>query len=76
MALLVYTRALTRAACIANTLQILIARYVFTRVRRVHYLGSNNSSVNVRIGNHICKVGAYTISDWACKNQPFECKLH
>ena len=53
--LLVCAQALTRAACIMNTLWVLIARYVFTRVCRMHYMTSSNSSVNVRIGNHICK---------------------
>ena len=48
-------RALTRVACIAITLRILIARYMFTPVSHVHYLSSGNSPVNVRIGKHICK---------------------
>ena len=51
--LLVCTRALTRAACIANTLWVLIGCHVFTWVCRVHYLSSSNSTVNIRIGNHI-----------------------
>ena len=53
--LLACARALTQAACIANTLQVLIARYVFTRVHRVQYLSSSNSPVNIRIGNHTHK---------------------
>ena len=53
--LLACSRAITRAACIVNTLRVLIARYVFTRVSRVHYLSSSNSPVKVRIGKHICK---------------------
>ena len=48
-------RTVTRVACIANTLRVLIACYVFTRVGHVHYLSSSNSPVNVRIGKHICK---------------------
>ena len=57
MGLLACTQALTRAACIANTLWVLTARYVFTRVRCVQYSSSSNSSVPVRIGNHTSKVG-------------------
>ena len=53
--LLAFTRALTRAACIANTLRVLIARYMFTPVSHMHYLSSSNSPVNVRIGKHIRK---------------------
>ena len=53
--LLACARALTWVACIANTLWVLIAHYVFIRVRRVHYLSSSNSPVNIRIRNHICK---------------------
>ena len=53
--LLACARALTRVACIAITLRILIARYMFTPVSHVHYLSSGNSPVNVRIGKHICK---------------------
>ena len=49
------TQALTQAACIMNTLRVLIACNVFTRVCHVHYMSSSNSPVNVRIGNHICK---------------------
>ena len=54
--LLGYARALSQVACIVvNTLQVLIARYVFTRVCCVHYLSSINSPVKVRIGNHTRK---------------------
>ena len=53
--LLAFTRALTRVACIANTLRVLIARYMFTPVSYMHYLSSGNSPVNVRIGKHIRK---------------------
>ena len=53
--LLARAQALTRAACIANTLRDLIALYMFTRVSHVYYLSSSNSPVNVRIGKHICK---------------------
>ena len=53
--LLAFTRALTRAACIANTLRVLIARYMFTPVSHMHYLSSGNSPVNIRIGKHIRK---------------------
>ena len=53
--LLTCTWALTQAAYIANTLWVLIACYVFIRVRHAHYLSSSNSPVNFRIGNHICK---------------------
>ena len=42
----------TLAACIANALQVLTVRYVFTRVRHVNYLSSSNFPVPVRIGNH------------------------
>ena len=55
MGLLVCAQALIRAACIANTLRVLTARYVFTLVRRVHYLSSSNSPVPVRIGNYTSK---------------------
>ena len=75
--ILACTRALTRVACIMNMLRVLIARYVFTRVRCVHYLSSSNSPVNVRIEKHICQgYSTYTISDQACENQPFVHKLH
>ena len=53
--LLACARALTQAACIENTLRVLIARYMFTPVSHVHYLSSGNSPVNVRIEKHICK---------------------
>ena len=53
--LLACARGLTWAACIANTLWVLIARYVFTRFCCVHYLSISNFPVNVRIGKHICK---------------------
>ena len=53
--LLACTRALTRVACIANTLWVVIARYVFTRLCLMHYLSSSNSPVNVRIRKHIRK---------------------
>ena len=43
------------SACIANTLRVLIACYMFTPVRRVHYLSSSISPVKGRIGNHIRK---------------------
>ena len=56
MGLLVCTQALTQAACIANTLRVLTARYVFTLVCRVHYLSSSNSPVPVRIGNYTSKL--------------------
>ena len=45
----------TRAACIANTLRVLIALYVFARVSHMHYLSSSNSPVIVRIGKHTRK---------------------
>ena len=53
--LLVCFWALTRAACIANMLQVITARYVFTQVWHVQYLSSSNSSVPVRFGNHTHK---------------------
>ena len=55
MGLLVCARALTRAACIANMLRVLVARYMFTPVSCVHYLSSGISPVNIRIGKHIRK---------------------
>ena len=55
MGLPVCALTLTRAACIANTLQVLTAHYVFTRVRHMHYLSSSNSPVLIRIGNHTIK---------------------
>ena len=76
--LLACARALTRVACIAITLRILIARYMFTPVSYVHYLSSGNSPVNVRIGKHICKGRGLVllVSYRASENQPFERKLH
>ena len=38
-----------------KTLHVLIAHYVFTRVRHMHYLSSSNSPVNVKIGKRISK---------------------
>ena len=72
-----FTRTLTWVACIANTLRVLISRYMLTWALCLHYLSSSNSTVNVRIGNHICK-GRWLILlvTGPCKNQPFECKLH
>ena len=55
MGLLACAWALTRVAYIANTLQVLIAHYMFTNVCRVHYSSSSNSPVSVRIGNHTSK---------------------
>ena len=55
MGLLACARALTRAACIANTLRILIAHYMFTQACCVHYLSSSNSPLNFRIEKHIRK---------------------
>ena len=75
--ILACTQALTQAECTVNMLRVLIARYVFTRVRCVHYFSSSNSPVNVRIEKHIHQgYSTYTISDRASENQPFERKLH
>ena len=57
MRLLASTRALTRGASIANTLRVLIAHYVFIRVRHVHYLSSSNSSVKIGLENIFARVG-------------------
>ena len=38
-----------------SLLQVLISRYMFTRVCRMHYLSSSNSPLNFRIGKHIHK---------------------
>ena len=54
----VCTQALTQVVCIANTLQVLIACYVFTQVCNMHYLSTSNSPVPVRIGNHTPKCRA------------------
>ena len=51
--LLACAPALTRAACIANTLWVLIRSSLC--VHTSHYLSSSNSPVNVRIGKHIRK---------------------
>ena len=40
-----------------NTLRVMIAHYVFTRVCPVYNLSSSNSPVNVKIGNHTRKGG-------------------
>ena len=48
-------QALTQAACISSTLQVLIPRYMFKRVCHEYYRSSSNSTVPVRIGNHTHK---------------------
>ena len=48
-------RNLHTAEISVRTVWVLIAHYVFTLVRRVHYLSSSNSPVAVRIGNHTHK---------------------
>ena len=55
--LLAYAQAVTRASCIANVLRILKARYVITRVRRMHYLSSSNSPVQLGLKTTLARVG-------------------
>ena len=55
MGLLKCARALPQVTCIVNMLRDLVARYMFTQVRCMQYLSSNNSLVAVRIGNHTRK---------------------